>query len=96
MFVITTDGLENSSIKFSKNQVKELIGRNDWEFLFIGADIDSYAEEYTLGIDRNHAADYEKSSQGLGSLFGSVRKYRMSYSNDECLDNEDWKEEGLD
>lgn len=95
LFVITTDGLENSSVEFTESQIKGLIERSDWEFLFIGANIDSYGEALTLGIDENHAANYEKSSAGLGSLFGSVRKYRISYSNDRDLDNSDWKD-GLD
>ena len=95
LFVITTDGFENSSVEFTKSQVKGLIEKSDWEFLFIGADIDSYGEALTLSIDENHAANYEKSSAGLGSLFGSVRNYRISYSNDQDLDNSDWKD-GLD
>lgn len=96
LFVITTDGLENASRKFSKDQVKELIQSHDWEFLFIGADIDSYAEAYTLGIDEDHAANYEKSSAGLGSLFSSVGNYRLRYARDEhTRGGSDWKE-GLD
>lgn len=95
LFVITTDGHENSSVEFTESQIKGLIERSDWEFLFIGSNIDSYGEALTLGIDENHAANYEKSSAGLGSLFGSVRKYRISYSNDRDLDNSDWKD-GLD
>ena len=94
LFVITTDGLENSSRKFSRSQIKELIQSLDWEFLFIGADIDSYAEAYTLGIDRNHAANYERSSRGVDSLFWSVNRYRCAYSRDEDI-GDDWKD-GLD
>lgn len=96
LFVITTDGLENASIKFNKSQVKTLIERNDWEFLFIGADIDSYAEALTLGIPENRAANYEKSSAGLGALFGSVHRYRCAFTRDEHNNEDnDWKE-GLD
>ena len=95
LFVITTDGLENSSRHFSKADVRELIEGHDWEFLFIGADIDSYSEALTLGIDEHHAANYERSSRGLGALFGSVGRYRCAYSRDEHRDV-DWKEDGLD
>lgn len=96
LFVITTDGLENSSTKFTKSQVKELIQSQDWEFLFIGANIDSYAEAYTLGIDEEHAANYESSSRGVSALFDSVSAYRCAYSKDEHERGVDWKKEGLD
>lgn len=95
LFVITTDGLENSSKHFTKDKVKNLIESHDWEFLFIGADIDSYHEAFTLGIDENHAANYERSSRGLGGLFNSVGRYRSAYSRNEHR-NVDWKEDGLD
>ena len=96
LFVITTDGLENSSRKFSKSQVKELIQSHKWEFLFIGADIDSYAEAFTLGIDEDHAANYERSSRGVHGIFNSVHRYRCAYSDDEHERGVNWREEGLD
>ena len=95
LFVITTDGLENSSRHFTKDKVKNLIETHDWEFLFIGADIDSYHEAFTLGIDEEHAANFEKSSRGLGGLFSSVSRYRCAYSRNEHR-NVDWKGDGLD
>ena len=56
LFVIMTDGMENSSIEFSKTQVSNMIKNHDWEFIFIGADIDSYAEAGHIGIKRTHVA----------------------------------------
>ena len=56
LFVITTDGLENASRNFSADDVRRMIERqkeeNNWEFLFIGANIDAYADGY-----RNRCAD---------------------------------------
>lgn len=95
LFVITTDGLENSSRHFTKAKVKHLIESHDWEFLFIGADIDSYHEAYTLGIDASHAANYERSAGGVSGLFSSVGRYRCAFSKNEHLDV-DWKGDGLD
>ena len=94
MFVITTDGLENASTKYSKADVKSLIQSHDWEFLFIGADIDAYGEALTLGIDESRAANYEKSSAGLGSLFGSVSRFRCAYDKGDDDEMErGWKED---
>lgn len=43
--------MENSSKEYNKSQVKELIlGHNNWEFVYIGANIDSYSEASTIGI----------------------------------------------
>jgi hypothetical protein len=83
MFVITTDGLENASTKYTKSQVKNLIQSHNWEFLFIGADIDSYSEASSLGISANRAANYDKCSAGLGVLFDAVSDFREDYSESE-------------
>ena len=80
MFVITTDGLENASTKYTKSDVKKLIQSHDWEFLFIGADIDSYKEAQSIGIETERSANYEKSSEGLGCLFDSVSEFKRGYS----------------
>ena len=94
MFVITTDGLENASVKFKRSDVKKLIEDHDWEFLFIGADIDSYSEAATLGISSSRTANYEKSEAGLGALFGSVSRFRCAYdSEDEDEMERGWKED---
>lgn len=94
MFVITTDGLENASREFSRGDVKKLIKEHDWEFLFIGADIDSYSEASTLGIPRTRSANFQKSSAGLGSLFGSVSRFRCAYDREDRDEMEmGWKED---
>lgn len=94
MFVITTDGLENASKEFSRSDVKKLIKEHDWEFLFIGADIDSYAEASTLGIPSTRTATYEKSSAGVSSLFSSANRFRCAFEDD-CEEEMDrgWKED---
>lgn len=94
MFVITTDGLENASVEFKRDDVKKLIESHKWEFLFIGADIDSYSEATSLGIRSSRTANYEKSSAGLGALFSSVSRYRCAFSSDDKDEMErGWKED---
>ena len=94
MFVITTDGVENSSTKYSKEDVKKLIESHDWEFLFTGADIDSYSEAMALGIDENRAANYEKSRVGLNNLFSSLSRFRSAYYNEDKDEmGRGWKED---
>jgi hypothetical protein len=54
--VIGTDGEENSSRECSKTQVKDMITEQrdtyGWEFIFIGADIDAFAEAGGMGVSR--------------------------------------------
>jgi len=91
LFVITTDGLENSSREFSKSDIKNMIANHNWEFLFIGAEIDSYEEAYHLGIDESHTANYEKSAAGLGALFDSVTDAHESMTRGGDLRSGTWK-----
>lgn len=75
LFVITTDGMENASRRFSYAQIKNMIERRrkqGWEFLFIGANIDAAAEAEHLGIDRDRAADYLADEQGTEVLYAAM------------------------
>ena len=66
MFIITTDGQENASYKYSSETVKKLIERqkeqHGWEFLFIGANIDAVETAASFGIARNRAVNYHADS----------------------------------
>ena len=68
MFVITTDGMENASHKFSSDEVKKMIKRQKekygWEFLFIGANIDAVETAATFGIDKSRAVNYHADKKG--------------------------------
>lgn len=93
MFVITTDGLENASWRYNSSQIKEMIlGHKNWEFIYIGADIDSFEEGGNIGIKRSNIANYKKDKKGVNSLFNSVSRACCVYYCDEEMD-ESWKEE---
>ena len=66
MFIITTDGQENASHRFSSDEVKEMIehqkSKYGWEFLFIGANIDAVETATRFGIERNRAVNYNADS----------------------------------
>ncbi len=68
IFVITTDGQENSSQEYSANMVKKMIEKNQekgWQFLFLGANMDAVEEAEKIGIRRTHAASYKNDSKGV-------------------------------
>ena len=76
MFVITTDGMENASRRYDSNTVKKLINRmkkeNDWEFLFIGANIDAVETAKTFGISEDRAVNYKADKRGTKVLYETV------------------------
>jgi uncharacterized protein YegL len=76
IFVITTDGLENASSEFSYQKVKELIKHQqekyNWEFIFLGANIDAGEEAESLGIDIENAYSFEASEKGVEKMYNMV------------------------
>ena len=68
LFVITTDGMENASHRYSAHQVRRMIRRQKkkygWEFLFLGANIDAVETAGHLGIDADRAVNYHCDSEG--------------------------------
>lgn len=76
MFIITTDGQENASYKYSSDTVKKMIERQKekygWEFLFIGANIDAVETAASFGIARNRAVNYHADSEGTQVLYETI------------------------
>lgn len=76
IFVITTDGMENASKEFTYVKVKELIKHQqekyNWEFIFLGANIDAAEEADSLGIDAANAYNFEASEKGVEVMYNMV------------------------
>ena len=68
LFIITTDGMENASQRYTYDKVRYMIERQKerygWEFLFLGANIDAAAEARRFGIDEAMAANYHCDEAG--------------------------------
>ena len=67
LFVITTDGMENSSREYSASNIRGMIEEKKklgWEFLFLGANIDAVSTAARFGIQADRAANYHADSQG--------------------------------
>lgn len=91
LFVIMTDGLENASVEFSKSQIKSMIDSHSWEFIYIGADIDSYTEAAKIGIRKSRTANYKKSREGFERVYDSVECVTDCMMMDMDLDDARWK-----
>lgn len=91
MFVIITDGEENSSREYSAAQVKALVedkkSKEGWEFIFLGANIDSVQTAGRFGISADRAVDYIADSEGTqlnySAMADAVASYRASGMVDE-------------
>jgi hypothetical protein len=68
MFVIMTDGGENSSREFSHRQIFDLIRDRqenaEYEFIFLGANQDSYAVTQDMGMHAGRSVDFDASAEG--------------------------------
>lgn len=76
IFVITTDGYENSSHEFTREQVKQMVKHQQekysWQFIFIGAGIDAYQEAESIGLGGHHTMSVHKSGEGTAAIYNSV------------------------
>lgn len=76
LFVITTDGMENASRRFTYDRLKAMIERQKerygWEFLFLGANIDAAREAARFGISEDRAANYHADSEGTNVIYETV------------------------
>lgn len=73
LFIITTDGYENSSKEYNKEKIKSMIEKHsDWEFIYMGANIDSYKEGTNIGIRCDNIANYEK-KKGTKKMFEALK-----------------------
>jgi uncharacterized protein YegL len=78
LFIITTDGMENSSRQYSYDKVKKMIEKQKekyhWEFIFLGANIDAVGVADRFGVDSQHAVRYECDSAGTALNFQVMNK----------------------
>ena len=96
MFIITTDGMENASRRYSSEQVKAMIKRQKekygWEFLFIGANIDAVETAARYGIDEDRAVNYRADKKGTHILYKSVSQVVGNVRANKNID-ENWSDE---
>lgn len=80
---IMTDGEENSSIRYTKAQIAEKIKHQreayKWEFIFLGANIDSFAEAGSLGIAGASTSNFKATGVGIQAAYASASVANTSY-----------------
>jgi len=94
LFVIITDGMENASREYRVEQVKKLIEerkeKDNWEFLFLGANIDAIGAAKDIGIDSSRAVRFKSDKKGTAKnyevLNEAIKEIRGGYQL-----NDSWK-----
>jgi von willebrand factor type A len=93
LFVITTDGQENASRRYSYAELRRLIERQKemygWEFLFLGANIEAVAAASRFGIDADRAVRYHCDSAGIALNYEAVGQAILTLREKSALDR-DW------
>jgi hypothetical protein len=83
IFLIITDGQENSSKTYRKQQIADMVKHQQdtysWEFVFMGANIDAMAEGSSLGISTRNTMNYAPTAAGTKSLYRSISENMSSY-----------------
>lgn len=84
VFVVITDGQENASHKFTKSRVKEMINHQmekyDWQFIYLGANQDAFAEAGAVGIAMANSANFDGAYTGMAYAATSlnIANYRRT------------------
>lgn len=95
MFVIITDGEENSSREYSSEKVKAQIERQKerygWEFIFLGANIDAVETASRFGIGADRAQNYHADSEGVELNF-SVMSEAVATFRKSSIMPDDWND----
>ena len=83
VMVIITDGHENASREFKKNQVKKMIKdkieKHDWNFVFLSADMESIGDARDLGIDPDAILAYKKNKLGTANMWQALSEGTAAY-----------------
>ena len=101
LFMITTDGLENASHKYSSDEVKKMVSAKQeegWEFIYFAANIDAVETAARYGIDRRNAVDMHNDSMGTETKFKAMNaaiRYKRTPMYRDCKLSEApcWREE---
>ena len=73
--MIVTDGHENSSKEYTREQVRKLVAEQSdagWQFVYLGADVDAFAEAGGMGISQQTSGGFVKTASGIANAYGAT------------------------
>lgn len=84
LFVVLTDGMENSSKEYTAQDMKKLKekleAKDNWTFVYLGANQDAFATSATYGFSLNNTSNFNATQKGTGAAFATLSVATRSYS----------------
>ena len=83
VMVIITDGQENASLEFRRDQIRKMIQEKQetsaWQFVFLSADLDAISDALESGIVANRTLAHDKDGRGIGAAWGALSRHVSDY-----------------
>jgi hypothetical protein len=97
VMVLITDGQENASREFRKDQIEKMIKekqeKSAWQFVFLSADLDAIRDALESGVRAASTLAHDKDSHGVGAAWAalsrSISDYRSGHQEDVSFTDED-------
>jgi hypothetical protein len=104
VMVLITDGQENASREFRKDQIEKMIKEKQekaaWQFVFLSADLDAIGDALASGVRAASTLAHDKDSHGVGAAWAalsrSVSDYRSGNKEDVSFSDEDRSEQKIE
>jgi hypothetical protein len=91
MVIVVTDGQENSSRFFTREQVKRRIEEKQeaagWQFVFLAANVDAFDEGRQMGFPKRNTAGYKSTRKGTRKAFDAMSKAVLCYRDVGTVEN---------
>lgn len=85
VFVVITDGYENASQTYTKDRIREMVTRQEekynWNFIFLGANMDAVKEGATFGVMAVNSASFSPDAASVGATYSNVSANLREYRN---------------
>jgi hypothetical protein len=86
IFAVVTDGQENSSREFRKEQIEQMVRdkteKHDWQFVFLSADLAAMRDAMGVGVHSDRILHFQKTGQGTREAWSALSKDMADYRSD--------------
>ena len=95
IYVIITDGKENSSRRYDSKTIRKMISQRQdegWQFIFLASNINAEEEASSIGIRKENSVNYRNDKEGIAKNFDGISKAVMMMRTCSCF-SVDWRKD---